>query len=524
MIIFPELSRKFGRFITNLFRRPQDQITSAAEAIITGVPEEIEKEGAASAIVTLISKPLNWMLTPIRNFFDTVLIEKHIDPDTGQRLAADATTASLGAMGIGFSTGLIGESVSFGQVESISRWPARLLSITGMGGLVAAQFLPIYKTAIAKPYGYWLNARFTPELPKLGDAVELKSRQFIEDPEFKKLLAYQGIGDKYISHYSELAITPLKYFAMNAIARQGLYDPVFFQEELERSGYSDTAIKELHTAYTSLAAETEIKAFKSYMKKAFKEGLITESRYRDHLKDLRIPDDIINIVIELEKVVKKDDFSSEKLKLATKRFQRGLITESEFRTTLGDLGFTAEGVRVHIDLAELSKKIEETEEAKLTRGVVTSMYRKGIIDKSSAKTRLLDMSYTDKDAELLLSWVDPEVPEESRRMLSPAQIGAAYNRNYIDEPTFTAKLTEYGYPDWDISILKELYAPKVVKPPKVRRPSKSMIKKQLFEGVISEEEARVELANLGYSEEDIEDIVALWLIEYEGKAAKEAKT
>lgn len=91
-------------------------------------------------------------------------------------------------------------------------------------------------------------------------------------------------------------------------------------------------------------------------------------------------------------------------------YKVGVLTEEQVFEAYQDIGYNAEKARAMTDFTILYTNTTETsplEQAKeLTRGVIEQSYRKDVITRAEAETRLGDIGYSAEDIDVLLSLVE----------------------------------------------------------------------------------------------------------------------
>jgi hypothetical protein len=143
-------------------------------------------------------------------------------------------------------------------------------------------------------------------------------------------------------------------------------------------------------------------------------------------------------------------------------FELGVIREDEARNMLKALRYDDTSINVLIELAKARMKKEpEVLKRDLTKADVLKALRMGIIDRNEADAYLTALGYSERERAILLQFADiKEEEREVRKTLPAATIARAFQLKLIDEMTFETYLRLLGYGDFEISILKALYAPR----------------------------------------------------------------
>jgi hypothetical protein len=143
-------------------------------------------------------------------------------------------------------------------------------------------------------------------------------------------------------------------------------------------------------------------------------------------------------------------------------FELGVIREDEARNMLKALRYDDTSINVLIELSKARMK-KEPEELKrdLTKADVLKALRLGIIDRNEADAYLTALGYDERERAILLEFADiKEEVKQVRKTLPAATIARAFQMKIIDAFTFETYLRLLGYGDFEIRILKALYAPK----------------------------------------------------------------
>jgi len=129
-----------------------------------------------------------------------------------------------------------------------------------------------------------------------------------------------------------------------------------------------------------------------------------------------------------------------------------------------DTGYSPENAEAMTEFTLLyenpdgSSKLDDYKE--LTRSVITQAYRKGVISRDQAVTRLMGLEYTQEDIDILLSIADwqrdiadaPDYMDEYQRDIK-AIIEKAYAARIMSESEAKAALTGAGYNDSEVDFI-----------------------------------------------------------------------
>ena len=197
---------------------------------------------------------------------------------------------------------------------------------------------------------------------------------------------------------------------------------------------------------------------KSEIERAFKTGMFDERKLREELRMMGYTDEAITTIISIinkEKVEKERDLSKSDILRA---YRDGIITDADAIMYLNRLGYSTEEAQI---LLQLYKPSREAEKRGRTRDLTTSQilqaYRYGVIpDRAAAKRMLIQIGYSEEEAELLLKIEDTKKQiqkHERGRDLSKTDILRALKYRLISPEEAKKMLVEIGYDEDEADIL-----------------------------------------------------------------------
>jgi len=427
-------------------------MVSASDAIHTmlktATPEQVDQANSlADEGKTALWKKF------VEPAFGNLIPDRAYTIEEAEEKAWNLAKLNLGILATGWLTHAATEALSLGQYEafdSLHRKIDKAMMVSGVTGLIMAA--PI-RHAVLRPLGYSLNKKYRTILPDVRQCIEARSRYLIDDAELLKLMDYHGLMAGYEDWWKEFANTPLRYFALAAIARSGLWDKEFFTAELKRSGYAWESIEVLLKMYEQQSKEEQLRDLKRPMRDGFREGFVSEEEYRQFLKDAMYSQKFIDLQISLEKrrmeIKEKDLTKGQILRL----YREKIYNREEALQALKKMHYTTDAAQLMIKLED--ERLKQGEKA-LSRADVLGMYRSKLIEEDEARRRLQAMGYRDEDIELMLQYRAPEEIFEER-VLSKSDVLRAFKAGILDEEKTREKLTGMGFDEEDIDILIALY-------------------------------------------------------------------
>jgi len=199
--------------------------------------------------------------------------------------------------------------------------------------------------------------------------------------------------------------------------------------------------------------------------------------------------------------------------LVTKAYELGKISEAEATTRLLDLGYDIETSNLLLALLDAEKEISETpqmlgEFRRDMRTIIERGYERKTLSPESALSMLVDLGFGENEAEYMLLAVNAAYQQKStERILSI--IGRAYILRAIT-PTRTYELLgQLNLPATQQSqVMAEWDVERNIRD---RRLTEAQYRKAYNSKIIDLEEYAESLRGLGYTERDIEILVALMI-------------
>jgi len=145
-------------------------------------------------------------------------------------------------------------------------------------------------------------------------------------------------------------------------------------------------------------------------------------------------------------------------------------------------------------------------------------YKSMDLDVEQLKTDLETVKFYLKQADYDKRWRERLVAI-SYSPLTRVDLRRIYALGLIDDAELKARIMELGYTEKDAELIKEFY--KTYRQEEARIFAKTEIKYLLYYGIINEAEAKVMLEKLGYTEEDAKTLIELWKVKLAEKDMRE---
>ena len=197
---------------------------------------------------------------------------------------------------------------------------------------------------------------------------------------------------------------------------------------------------------------------KSEIEKAFLTATFDEERFRTELKAMGYTDDAIDIIIQIirkTKLEKDRDLTKTEILKAVKE---KVMDDEKAKEALKALGYSEEEAKTLVELAKRQREAERKVKGKdLTTSQILQAYRYGVIpDRAAAKRMLIQIGYSEEEAELLLKIEDTKKQiqkHERGRDLSKTDILRALKYRLISPEEAKKMLVEIGYDEDEADIL-----------------------------------------------------------------------
>ena len=176
----------------------------------------------------------------------------------------------------------------------------------------------------------------------------------------------------------------------------------------------------------------------------------------------------------------------------------GLITEEELIARLMELGYTKEDAQL---IAEFYKQYAEEEGKEWTKTEIKYLLYYGIINEAQAKLYLMDLGYSEESAGQLIELWKAKLEEKDLRE-AQEYVRDAFAEGLITEEEARTQLKELGLAEEVIDII--LAKEEKRRQRSYKNPSPDKVVKWLKEGIITEKEARDILKEINVREKWIE--------------------
>ena len=303
-----------------------------------------------------------------------------------------------------------------------------------------------------------------------------------------------------------VAVRDLTVPIIRSAYAEKLWDRARAQQELEALGYlaweADLLLQlEDLATQRELAGLAEAVVKAQYVARAI--DRTAASKQLDQLKVLPERRDLLLQRWDLQGAEKTRELTVAQLQ---RGLRDGLLPEVEVLSRFSGMGYNEANAKFLVD------DVDKTPEGKARRLSVSQLsqaYKIGAITDAQLLNGLLDLGYSQGDAQVLVDIATP-APEAKARQLSAGQLSTGFRAGLVTEAELLEGLTALGYAQADAEILRDIAARQPE--PAARKLSVAQLTVGFRAGLVTEAELLEKLAALGYPQADVElirDIAAL---------------
>ena len=204
---------------------------------------------------------------------------------------------------------------------------------------------------------------------------------------------------------------------------------------------------------------------------------------------------------------------------AEKLYELGYYDQDGLQRKLKEMGYRDEAIKLILEKIKLESQKKEKD---LSKSDILRAFKKGIITESDARAKLMELGYSTEEVDLLIRiyTVNRDVQKkEKKRDLTTSQVLRAYRLNLIERYEAERMLDKLGYDKEEIKILldAEDLRKNVDKHEKHRDLTATQIAKAFLLGLISFEEAKDRLKHIGYDEDEAELLLSIYYLQHKSK-------
>jgi len=409
-----------------------------------------------------------------------------ITPDEAAKLAAAIGAIGTGIVVTGKAGGILAETLSLGQIESVSRAITDFLRMYGLPAMIAALAYDPYSVGIRTPYRYFLNKKFQPLIPGVSDQIRFVGKEAYPD-----------------ERRSWIAGLPPEQKALEELEMATLTSPFYLKgvEWLKSLGYSDywaeafwhahwvlPAVGQLFTMYhrgvidldtlTRMLTISDIHPAwiapltkiaydvigRIDLRRGWELGVIDDDRMVRGMQDIGYSPEDAKLLADIHKEIALDAEKGDVRKQHATFFELGFIDEDELRSKLEDLKTPKSRIDYYIEAAKLKRDLAEKKEMiRLFR----ELFRKDKINDRQLQSKLQEIGLSLGRAKAIVNFEIARKREEKKvvrvKRVSLGSLRSALRLEVIDLAKFRKKLEDLEYAPEDIDLLVEMEKARIEK-------------------------------------------------------------
>jgi len=387
---------------------------------------------------------------------------------------------------------------------------------SGIPAVTAAIATTPTAIGLLEPLRYWLNEKLQPSIPTPTDIVRFAVRE-VFDPERRAVLLERYPGGEYERLMKMQGFRP-EYAEMYWAAHWVLPSITQLNTMLQRQ------VIDRETWYNYVVYNDYIPEAVDWLEQIIYEpytrvdarrmwalGVITDEELEKNYRDLGYDEEHARNLALWTKVY-------ERLPDLERLYRNGWINTEEFKAELAELGLSADRIDWIFKTVVPKSRLERTKkERDLTKTDILRLHRVGEIDSLKAKQMLMDLGYDEDEAGYLIALNESSLETELRD-LSTSQVLKAYRYEIMSRDEAKRKLLDIGWSENAAETLLKLEDVKLedskTERMRERDLSRTDIVKAIQRGIISAEVGYRYLGYLGYSDWEIRVIFALEGIEW----------
>jgi len=402
------------------------------------------------------------------------------------------------------------ETITGGQVEGAGRLFNSIYWSLGLGFLGWQILAPLLESGLQPRLDRHYKKLSRPARFSASELRDLFALGEISEAKLRDEAAYLGWREENIAQWIKLAYRVLS----EADIWKALYAGHISENEavkrLRAKGYDPRDIPLLFKINPPPDTD-EVRSFTvSNARTAFRESLIAESELRSILNELNYSDREIQVIVAIEKHRQEQDARALTIAQVKSAWEENVLSEAEARHWLTESGLDEAAITV---LMRTWKAEAVPAFRKLNLGTITGAYVEGILTRTQAKSKLIDIGFTEEDASLELDLTERRNPEafgkpvpQAKKVLTPGTLSDLVSVGLITPDQMADRLVELGYSQSDADLLAE--AARIRATPAARLMPQRSIERAYAARVIDYETAIDKLIDLGFDLQTAQQIVA----------------
>ncbi len=305
------------------------------------------------------------------------------------------------------------------------------------------------------------------QLPSVTLATEMVHRGIISTAEFEEALKVADYPAGWRARMQQVIYSPYTRVDARRMYGLGILDYEGVKKAYMDLGYDDEHAKNLAdftVLYEADDPETKTTKYRelslSMLQSAYNKSLLDVDEFRSRVRDLRYPDDEVDLIVDLTEAKRSVDSVEDYTKtyrkdvqsIIEKAYYKGSIDAATAKTYLADVGIPDQEIEYLLNANDLAR-LSALRDAQIK--AIGEAYQTRALTYNETVTWLgkLDLAAAEQ-ARLLEEW-DSLVMIGSRR-LTEAQYRLAYTKGLIDAEGYREAMVALGYSAPDVELLVKM--------------------------------------------------------------------
>jgi len=409
---------------------------------------------------------------------------------------------SLSTAGSIISPGV--EAITGGTIKNAGKIVEGIYWNLGLGFLGWQTLAPLLEAGLQPGLERYYKEKFRPMRFSASELRDLFALGKIGDTEIQNAAAELGWRDQDIKQWIELAYRTLGEGDIWTLYNKGDMGEEEVKTRLRAIGYDPNDFTWLFKANGNPDANDAKDTTAATAKKAFKEGIIGETRFSEILRKLKMSEEEIDLQVQLINLANETDARTLTVAQIKNAWEENVLTETEANFHLLQAGVDQDAAAV---LIQTWKAENEPVFRKLNSGTITNAYVEGVIDRGQAAAKLQAIGFSAEDAVLILDVTEKKNPavfsgqtETKIKTLSVSQLKLILSSGLITAAAMETRLVAQGYTEEDAKLLVQASIPAETETRAAL--TKSIIEQAYLTGVINRQGAYDRLVEIDFSPED----------------------
>jgi len=345
--------------------------------------------------------------------------------------------------------GVIGEITTLGQIDTLGDVFRDAYFNLGLGFVTWQMTSPLIDAGIGQELRKQSNLVFRPERFSWSQLKDLYALGEIDYNTMRQRLAELGYRDDDIDKIVRLAYRTISEGTAVGMWQENLIDDAECARRLRALGYeaSDVALLMKYAQVVKANAQKDI--LLSTARKAFKEGLIGEPRFREILGELNWSQEAIDLEVAVASLELSEDQRSLSASQLKEAFLSNVITDVEATNALLELKFRSDEVPI---LIETWKRSRAPKVLRVNMQTILQALARGILTEPEARAKLAEVGYPPADIDLIIRTSYAQ-GLQTKPKASVGLLIEGVRTHVISVNQLIDDLRTRGYPDFDVKLI-----------------------------------------------------------------------